>query len=307
MLCNNGVLLFSTCEWLSAQGSADPAVLMFLAVIGGSIGVLMGLLGIGGGLLIVPILHYLPPLLFAKPLLHFKSITGIAAVQGLAGSVAGTWSHHQQKNIVWPWVFLLAPLSIVGAYAGGLLTVYVSDDQLTYLLLAVLFSAWGLMLLREWKRTQTAGQAATIPQTSPVQTPNPPAPPLATNLPVNRGLLALVALMVGGLSGLLGIGGAVFMLPLLHGPFQLPMSLAVGTSSVLVLLNMLLTTVAKAQTGHLPLWYAVVITLSAVVGSTLGARLTVTLSDSTLRRIHLTLITSMLLWVAYDVLGRLRQ
>ena len=59
---------------------------------------LSGLLGIGGGMILTPLLLDLPPLV-AVPLLSVKVITGLTMVQAIAGSLLGVIRHHSHGNV----------------------------------------------------------------------------------------------------------------------------------------------------------------------------------------------------------------
>ena len=66
----------------------DAALFVFLALVGTSVGFLSGLLGIGGGIVMFPLLLYAPPLL-GLGAIDVKSITGLTMVQGFFSALSG--------------------------------------------------------------------------------------------------------------------------------------------------------------------------------------------------------------------------
>jgi uncharacterized membrane protein YfcA len=72
---------------LVLQDPTTPNALLFLGLLGLIVGFLSGLLGIGGGLQMVPGLILIPPVLLGGDLVSVQAATGIAAVQALASSI----------------------------------------------------------------------------------------------------------------------------------------------------------------------------------------------------------------------------
>ncbi len=83
-------------------------------------GLSAGLLGIGGGLIIVPILFFIfsnqpvPP----EHVMHMALATSLATI--IVTSISSTWAHHKRGAVLWPVVFNLSPGIIIGAWLGAL-------------------------------------------------------------------------------------------------------------------------------------------------------------------------------------------
>src|SRR5437667_295902 len=69
---------------------------------------LSGLLGIGGGLVLTPLLLYLPPLAGGAAI-PVKIVTGLTIVQAISGSVLGTLRHRAYGNVSPRLVWLMGP------------------------------------------------------------------------------------------------------------------------------------------------------------------------------------------------------
>jgi hypothetical protein len=94
-----------------------------------------------------------------------------------------------------------------------------------------------------------------------------------------------VGLMAGLLSGLLGIGGGVIIVPALVLLLCLAMRTAIGTSLAIVVPTALAGAIFHFREGNLYLGSIVYMSIAAVAGSRLGVYLTTIMSDLTLRRI----------------------
>src|SRR5690348_15658661 len=106
---------------------------------------LSGLLGIGGGLVLTPLLLYLPPMLGA-PALPVKIVTGLTIVQAISGSLLGTIRHRGYGNVSQRLVWLMGPPS-AGASLVGALVSRDTSDRVLLLVFAVMAFAGAVMLL----------------------------------------------------------------------------------------------------------------------------------------------------------------
>ena len=163
--------------------------MVFLLLIGLSAGVLAGLLGIGGGLVIVPALSWLlvnngAPLETALPIAVATSLGTM-----LMTSASAIWFHDRRDGVDWICVGRLAPSVALGALAGGWLAARLPGEQLA-VVFAVLAGTIGLRMLLL----------------------NRPANPAITPFP--RGWWAAGPL-IGLLSAVMGIGGGSFNVPYL--------------------------------------------------------------------------------------------
>jgi len=173
---------------------------------GACAGMLAGLLGIGGGLVIVPALL----LLFARQgfaadsLMHYAVGSSLAVI--IPTSIASLLAHHRRGGVHWPVVRLMVPGILPGALASAWLARQLSSNGLALVFGVFVFAVAIKLLLG----------------TKPVaQRPLPGWPGLG----VAGGIIGLV-------SGLLGIGGGSLTVPYLMW-HQLDIRHAVGTSATL--------------------------------------------------------------------------
>lgn len=86
-------------------------------------------------------------------------------------------------------------------------------------------------------------------------------------------LLILLGLLTGSLSGLLGIGGGIILVPALHHLFKLPMSQAVGTSLLIIIPAAVVGSFTHYNAGNLQAKLAVFVMVGAALGGYVGASL----------------------------------
>lgn len=94
-----------------------------------------------------------------------------------------------------------------------------------------------------------------------------------------------VGLMAGFLSGLLGIGGGVIIVPALVLLLGFAMRTAIGTSLAIVVPTALAGAILHFREGNLHLGIVLYVSIAAVAGSRLGVYLTTIMSNLTLRKV----------------------
>ena len=237
------------------------------------VGLSMGLLGGGGSILTVPIFVYV---------LGFEAKQSIAmslAVVGATGLV-GAVRHGQIGNLNLRVALIFGPVAMVGTYVGARLSVFFSGTaQLA--LFAVVMLAAAVLMLRDPK-VQGGSRESVM------------AHPVA--------LLTLVVvegLVVGVVTGLVGVGGGFLIVPALL-VLGLPMKEAVGTSLLVIALKSF-----AGFAGYLPQvevdWeFIVSFTAIAIVGIWIGAHVVQFVSQKTLRRAFSVLLIVLAIAILYQ-------
>jgi uncharacterized membrane protein YfcA len=238
------------------------------------IGLSLGLLGGGGSILTVPVLHYV--LGYGVK----EAIPMSLVVVGLTSGFGAT-HHWRAGTLSWRTVLGFGPPAMVGAVLGADLGLRVAPSvQLAVFAVVMLLAAVSML------RGGFAPAGA-----APVGTPSAGAapviaPPGAPGTPVRRPLpfITLVGALVGLLTGFVGVGGGFLYVPALVLLGGLAMREAIGTSLVLILLSCAAGLLRYA--GHLELdWGAVALfTALAFVGVAAGSRLVPHVSQQALKR-----------------------
>jgi uncharacterized membrane protein YfcA len=96
---------------------------------------------------------------------------------------------------------------------------------------------------------------------------------------------AAIGFAAGVVSGLLGIGGGLVMVPLLAGWCGMPLKRALGTSLLTIWALVIPGTIVHAFLGNIDWWVALFLSIGAVPGARLGATLALGARERTLRTI----------------------
>lgn len=239
-----------------------------------------GMLGVGGAIVMVPLLLYAPPLLGLSAL-DMKAVSGITMVQVLAAAVSGVVAHHRMRAVHRGLAGLGGLSMAVGSFVGALGSHFLSDRSL--LLVFALMATVALLVL--FIPLETAG--------SPVH---------AEHVTISRPRAVAVCLLVGLGAGLVGAGGAFLLVPLLIVVVGVPIRVTIGSSLAITALSAITGFVGKALTGQVLWGPAVLVALAALPGAQLGAWASGRLSSGRLRGVLFVIVLLTALRVWWDLL-----
>ncbi len=268
-----------------------PQVLTLLLIflVAGLVGLLGSMLGIGGGVLIIPLLT----MLFGIPIKTAigASIISVIATSSAAGAVyVGHGMTHTRLGMV------LEIATTLGALAGGITAVLISQRYLYgifgLVLIYVVFSMRGLP--RDESRSKPTG----LLDTSFID-------PLSGGevvYGVRRLPLGLLASFIAGnISGLLGIGGGIVKVPIMSLVMGLPIKAAIATSNFMIGVTAATSAVIYYGRGYIVPDIAVPTALGVLIGAQLGPRLGSRARSQTLKWIFqllLAVFAVQMLWKA---------
>jgi uncharacterized protein len=95
--------------------------------------------------------------------------------------------------------------------------------------------------------------------------------------------LALIGVAAGGLSGLLGVGGGILMVPAFSAWVGIPLKETIATSLACVGILAVPGTFTHWYLGHIDWTFAIALAIGVIPGAQIGAHFTITASDRTLR------------------------
>jgi uncharacterized membrane protein YfcA len=241
-----------------------------------------GLVGVGGAIVMIPLLYYVPPLLGAGEL-PIKAVAGLSMTQVFAAAVVGTWSHGRYALVHRGLALTGGPGMAAGSLLGGVFSSYVSGRALLAVFALMTTIALPLMFLSPAAGPGGEDRAA-------------PA--------FNRTAVITLCGSIGLMAGLVGAGGAFLLVPVLVGVLRVPMRLSIGTSLAMVGLSALTGFLGKALTGQIPLWPALTVVLGSLTGAPLGGRVSRRVAVPVLRGVLAGIIMLVMLRVWYDVIGQ---
>jgi uncharacterized membrane protein YfcA len=272
-LCLSAVLVIMVAPILLpiAGLSINLALLVSSGLI---VGVLSGLLGVGGGFLLTPILITIgvPPIVAAA-----SDTNAIVAT-----SSSGVAAHFRLKNVD----LRMGTVALIGGVAGSGIGVRVMESlekignanlviNLTYI--GMLGIVGGLILrdsIRKWRRG-----AMTADDQRPHMMPFLSRLPWQMDFPrsaVRHSVLVPLALclLVGLMTAVMGVGGGFMLVPVMVYLLGMPAHVAVGTSLFQILFTCAGTTVMQAGANHtVDLVLALIVAAGSTVGAQIGARM----------------------------------
>lgn len=112
--------------------------------------------------------------------------------------------------------------------------------------------------------------------------------------------LVVLGLVTGTMSGLLGIGGGVILVPALNQLFKMPMAHAVGTSLLIIIPAALVGTVTHYTEGNLQFKLALFVMVGAAIGGYVGANLLRFVPEVVMKRLFALLMMYIALRMFFD-------
>lgn len=259
---------------LAAEGDALLAVLTGL---GFSAAFLSGLVGVGGAIVLIPLLLLVPPFVGVGSI-EIATVTGISIVQVTAATVAAVWGHrgsgYIDRDLVVTLGLTMTIASFIGAAASSAFPGFVLEAVFASL---AAFAAVLMLVRRAPEVRATTPDAVTF----------------------DRGRAVVVGLAVGLLAGFVGAGGAFLLVPLSLHVLGLPMRTVVASTLLIVAVSSGAGMVGKALTGQVDWILAGALVLGALPGGRIGAYVSQRTHPARLRLVLgvVILIVAIRMWV----------
>lgn len=288
---------------------------LLLLVGGVAAGLFGSLLGLGGGILIVPLLT----LGFGLPLLTAVGVSLVCVIV-TSGAAAGVYLERRVANLRLGMTLELFTAS--GALVGGLIA-FLLPERVLELIFAGLIIYVAVTMARRREPAKAAAADATLPAAeerasvddpASVQAP-PPAegpPPVDSRVPfldtlsgpgyhVRRVPLGIVGSVVAGLaSALLGIGGGLVKVPVMHVIMGVPLRVATATSNLMIGITASASAIIYLLRGGIDPYAAAPTAIGVFVGASIGSRVAHRIDLRLLRG----LFVVVLLYTAWQMLQR---
>jgi uncharacterized membrane protein YfcA len=235
----------------------EPSLIAAFLMLGLVMGFLAGLLGLGGGMVMVPAVTFMLGLkgFDAEHVVKIAVATSLATI--CFTSITSVWAHHKRRAVLWPVVVRLVPGILIGSALGAQVAVFLPGKALSILFAVfVSFSATQMLLNRAPKPNRT--------------------------LPGTPGMLAAGS-VIGMVSALVGAGGAFISVPFMQW-CNVKIHNAVATSAALgfpvaiagtvsyVLAGSQLHDMPRGTLGYVYLPALFVISIASMSTAPLGAR-----------------------------------
>ena len=228
------------------------------------VGLLGALLGIGGGMVIVPLLvfawDYEPQLAI-----------GTSVLVVLMNAVSGTWGYIRQKKVCVDAALKFAVATIPGAFLGSYAAEYL-QGRLFYLVFGAFFVLAAVNMYRKASKNAAGKTAGEVPEV------------------YNWQLGVLCSVGVGFLASILGIGGGIVHVPFMVYVLNFPVHVAIATSTCILAVSSLAGLVSHAMLGHIVWTSGLAIGAGAFVGAQGGVALAQRLQSGILMKLASVLV-----------------
>jgi uncharacterized membrane protein YfcA len=191
----------------------DTLAAVLLALGGLLAGFLAGVFGIGGGIVLVPVLLYYLHLTGVSSLVATHVAMGTSLLVVMFASCAQAWGYWRANQVIWRGVVLIALGGVVGALLGSSIAAVLEGPSLRKIFGFVLLVA----VARLFAGKRKPGKE--------------PEPELALPRLIGTGFL------LGMVSSLSGVGGSLIAIPLLYTQLHFPLRKAFGTSSAAIVVT----------------------------------------------------------------------
>ncbi len=237
---------------------SDLVTILLVLVAGFFTGVLSGVFGVGGAVISTPAIL----LLGATPL----QAVGSTLPSIIPSSISGTLRYRREGLVVRRVVLVTGLTGAASAALGAIASDLIPGRGHVQMVLTA-----GLMGFTAY-RTAIMGRAParTTPQGDP-------------HLDLRVISLAGIGVLAGLLSGFLGVGGGILMVPAFTGIVGLPLKAAIGTSLACVGLIAIPGTITHQILGNVNWFYALPLMATAIPGARVGAHLAIKATDRALR------------------------
>lgn len=227
----------------------DAPELFLLLAVGIMAGYFGGLLGIGGGIIMLPLLQFA----FGYPT---PMVVGTTLFAVVFTAISGGFAHLVRGNAHRPSIVYISLGGIggilIGSYFFQVLSIHIN---LLNLLLGIFFIFPGLFMIWEGLFSRQ-------------QSDSPEAITAIREKPLG---LAVLGMVVGFLTGILGLGGGYLLVPGMTYLFGFPIYLAVGTSLLAVIPVTIVGGIIKLLQDYVLLEASLALAAGTIVGAQLGA------------------------------------
>ena len=181
-----------------------------LVITGVGVGFASGLLGVGGCFIMIPVQYWVYTSMGIDPKLAILTAFGTNLAVVFPTAISGAYGHTKRGAVLWRAAVILGVTGAIGAVIGSIIA--------THLPAKVLTVAFGLAILAGAIRMLTA------------------KPPKVEEKPnENPAVLAIWGIILGIVTGIIGIGGGVLMVPVMAVLLRFGMHRAVGSSTAVMI------------------------------------------------------------------------
>jgi uncharacterized membrane protein YfcA len=257
-------------------------------------GVFGSLLGLGGGILIVPFLT----LVFGFPLLEAVGVSLVCVIM-TSGAAAGVYLERRVANLRLGMTLEL--FTAIGALFGGLIA-FLLPERLLEFVFALLLAYTALTMARRRDASKAPAEDAATSQTTEAEPSRGFLDTLSgPGYRVHRLGFGVIGSVVAGIaSALLGIGGGLVKVPVMHVIMGVPLRVATATSNLMIGITASASAIIYLIRGSIDPYAAAPTAIGVFIGASIGSRTAHRIQLRVLRG----LFVAILLYTAWQMLQR---
>ncbi len=238
-------------------------------------GFITGLLGVGGGIIIIPAFLFILPFI-GFDTISVNKVTGIAATQGMLGSFFAYLSFKKNNNIKKDILPRLLILVAISSLLGAIVSCFINEKILLFIYAAILCASAILFITDNSKNSKV-------------------------NLEFNI-LPPVLIFIIGFFAGALGLGGAILYIPVLTYFYNMKIKESIANVTLMVFVTSSSSFIGKTITNQVPFELILPILLGSIIGAKLGTRVNSKLPSVLLKGLLLSIIVLTLLRVVFSLM-----
>jgi hypothetical protein len=244
---------------------------LWLIPLGFVAGVVGSIIGLGGGIIVVPVMTFLG----ISPTASSSS----SLFAAFSNSIASTVSYAKQKRIDYKIGLKLGLMSIPGTILGALISAEVTPNVFKILFGIVLFASCCYLFIKKNLESKSSISKQMFAAS------------------------AAISFFAGILSSFFGIGGGIIFVPLMIIGLGLLVKNATATSQLILLFSSASGMIAHSFLGHSDFNYALLLSVGAFGGGLVGARLSLELKENSIRFLICAIIAAAAIKLSLDGFG----
>lgn len=226
----------------------DIAFITTLFTIGFIGAFISGMIGIGGAVINYPMLLYIPSLVGVMSLTAHE-VSGIGAIQVFFATLGGVWAYRKSGLLNKALIMYMGSSILVGSVLGSYFSHYISEKGINFIYGILAILAVVLIFIPKKGQEQSEDKEVIF----------------------NKWLASSLAFIIGGVSSVLGAGGAFILVPFMLSILNIPVRITVASSLAITFLSSIGATVGKVITGQVLFVPALVLMIASLIASPIGA------------------------------------
>ncbi len=225
-------------------------------------GFLSGFLGLGGALVIIPLMLTIPPI-FGVGVLTMKTVSGLSMIQVFFSSLSGVVIHKKNRFVhIESLLYVGIPLSLA-SFIGSFFSKYISNR--TILIIFGIMISFTIIALfvgdKKNSQNEIEKKNSEIAQND-----------ILDSIKINKKISISIGLFSGILSGIVGAGGGFILIPLMINVLKIPIKITVGTSLGVIFIGSISGSIGKLISMQVEYGLILPIVLGSILASQFGAK-----------------------------------